>query len=111
MSTMLTAMQEWQDEFFELVDRLEEPVVKVAGEIAESVADYVPQRPAWPFVEQLPTVSELVEFQVAFTTRFVDQQAAFVRSVMKAVQPTLAKVEAMPVAEPKTRKAATPKVA
>ena len=51
-STMLTTVQEWQDEFFDLFDRVDEPVVKVTGDVAETVSEYVPQLPAWPFLAQ-----------------------------------------------------------
>ncbi len=108
MTTMLTTLREWQDDFFDLVDRVEEPVVKFTGEVAESLTDYVPQVPSWPFLSQLPTVSDLVENQIWFATHFVEQQATFARNMVKALQPVLTPLEAKPRRARKARKPAAP---
>lgn len=91
--TIMQTMQEWEDEFVDVVKRLEEPVIRFGGDMAEFVADYTPEQPAWPFVNQLPTVSELVDFQIAFAHRMVDTQAHFAREMVKAWKPVLAKLE------------------
>jgi hypothetical protein len=107
-TTMMTTMQEWEDEFFDLLDRVEEPMVRFGGELAESMADYAPERPAWPFLGQVPTVSELVDFQIALAHRFVDTQATFARGMVQAWQPVLGKLEPKPAP---VRKARAPKAA
>jgi hypothetical protein len=111
MSTLMTTVEDWQEEFFDLVDKVEEPVVRVAGDFAESISDYVPERPAWPFLSQLPTVSEVVENQIMFMTKLVDQQATFARHMVKAFEPVLVRREVKPAPARKPRKAAAPKAA
>ena len=98
-ATMMSTVQEWQDEFFDLVERVQEPFVRLAGDAAESFVD-TPETPAWPSFAQWPTMSEVVENQIAFTTKFIDQQAAFARSMVKALQPVLVRGEAKPGSTP-----------
>ena len=120
MTPMMTTMKQWQDEYFTLVERIEAPVIDLTGRLAESVATYVPARPAR--LAELPTTKELVENQLKFRRRFVDEQAAFVRRLVKAMDPVLVKFEHVPAksapkpaatratpktAKPVTRKAAT----
>ena len=92
MTTAMTTMKELQDKYMTLMTRVEEPVVKYAGKAAESVAEYVPEMPSWSFLDQVPTITEVVEAQLKFRKRVVDEQAAFVRKMMKAMHP-LTRVE------------------
>lgn len=96
MKTAMTTMQKWQDEYLTRMVRVEEPVLKFTGKAMEAVAEYVPERPHWAFLEQVPTMTELVDSQLKFRRRLVDEQAAFVRKLMKAMSP------AKPRPEPKT---------
>jgi hypothetical protein len=93
MDTMMT-LKKWQDEYFTMVKRIEEPVVRFVGEQADTVARFVPERPT--FMAKLPTMTALVDNQLKFRKRFVDEQAMFVRTMMKAMDPMLTKVDAMP---------------
>ena len=93
MGTMMT-LKKWQDEYFTMVKRVEQPMVRFVGERAETVARFVPERPE--FMAKLPTVATLVDNQLKFRKRFVDEQAAFVRSMMKAMHPMMEKLDAMP---------------
>jgi hypothetical protein len=104
--TIMQTMKEWEDEFFDVVTRVEDPLVRFGGDMAEFFAEYTPDRPAWPFLNQLPTVSELVDFQIEFAHRFVDTQASFARSMVKAWQPVLGKLEPTPTPVRKPRTAA-----
>ncbi|MGB8858719.1 MAG: hypothetical protein WCC60_05660 [Ilumatobacteraceae bacterium] len=83
-----------QDEYFTLAKRVEEPLVRYTGEMADSMARFVPERPS--FMAKLPTVSELVDNQLKFRKRFVEEQTMFVRKMMKAMDPMVAKVDAVP---------------
>ncbi len=89
MTTAMTTMKELQDKYLTLMTRVEEPVVKYAGKAAESVAEYVPELPHWSFLDQVPTMTEVVEAQLKFRKRVVDEQAAFVRKMMKAMHPLM----------------------
>ena len=93
MSTVMTSLKQFEDELMKSVERVEKPVLRYLGETAESVAKYVPERPEWAFLEKVPSVKELVEFQLKFTKRVVDHQATFVRKAMKAMDPALVRIE------------------
>ncbi|MEQ1698760.1 MAG: hypothetical protein ABMA25_01560 [Ilumatobacteraceae bacterium] len=93
MDTM-TTLTKWQDDYFTMVKKVEQPMLKFVGERAETVARYLPERPA--FMASMPKMTTMVDNQLRFRKRFVDEQAAFVRSMMKAMQPMLMKVDAMP---------------
>jgi len=105
MTTMMTTMKTWQDEYLNLMVRLEDPVVKFTGMAADSVAKYVPERPQWAFLDEVPPVTEFVDSQLKFRRRVVDEQAAFVRKMMKAMHPALVRLDPKPVAP----KASAPK--
>jgi hypothetical protein len=111
MTTVMTTVERWQDEFIDIVDRIETPVVKWAGEVAESMVDYVPERPDWAVLERVPTMTEVVDNQLAFTSRFVDMQVDFVRKMMKAMGPALKKMEPPKVTPRKVATKAAPKTA
>lgn len=103
---VMSTIQDWQEELFELIDRVEEPVVRFVGDIAESLVDYTPERPSWPFLAQLPTLTELIDNQASFYEKLIEQQAAFAHHLVKAAHPVLGKLEAKPApARKSTRKA------
>lgn len=97
MSAMMTTMKRWQDEYFKFMKRVEEPVIRFTEDASEQVAEYVPERPEWKLMAELPTVSEFVESQLKFRRRVVDEQAAFVRKMMKAMHPALMKIDHKPM--------------
>jgi hypothetical protein len=84
METMQT-LEKWQDEFLTMMKKVETPVVRFTGERAETMARVLPDRPA--FMTHLPSMTELVDNQLKFRRRLVDEQAAFVRRMLKAMQP------------------------
>lgn len=93
MSTAMITMKKWQDEYLKFMTRVEQPVVKFTGKAAESMAEYVPERPHWAFLDKVHTMTEFVDNQLRFRKRMVDEQVAFVRKMMKAMHPTLVKLE------------------
>jgi hypothetical protein len=101
MTTVMTTMKKWQDQYLTTMARVEEPVVKYTSKAVEAIADYVPERPEWAFLDQVPTMTEFVDSQLKFRRRVVDEQAAFVRKVMKAMDPLMR-------AEPKAHVAKRP---
>lgn len=103
MTTTMTTMKKWQDEYLTRVTKVEEPVLTLAEKAGQAIAEYVPERPQWAFLDKVPTVSEIVESQLTFRRRVVDHQAAFVRKLMKAMTP--AKPAAKHVAKAPVRKA------
>jgi len=108
MTTAITTIKKWQDAYMTRIARIEEPAVRYTAKASEAVADYIPERPHWAFLDEVPTVTEFVDSQLKFRRRVVDEQAAFVRKLLKAMQPALSKLE--PKAAPKqsaTRRAST----
>ena len=95
MTTVMTTTKKWQDQYLTMMARAEEPIVRYAGKAAGAVATYVPERPQWAFLDQVPTMTELVESQLKFRRRVVDEQAAFVRKFMKAISPATSRHEPM----------------
>ena len=93
MTTVMTTLKKWQDQYLTVMARVEEPVVEFTGRTVEAVAEYVPERPQWSFLDEVPTMSEIVDSQLKFRRRMVDEQAAFVRKLMKAMNPALVKLE------------------
>jgi hypothetical protein len=106
MSKVMTSMKKMQDDVLHLVDRVEEPIVKYTGEAAERVAPYIPERPEWAFMEEVPAVTEVMDSQLRFTKRFVDRQIVFARNVMKAMEPALKKLDHKPAKATAAGKAA-----
>ena len=106
--TMMTTMKEWQDDYFDFVKKVEEPMLKFADERAETVAKYVPERPA--FMGEMPKTVDFVEMQLKFRKRFVDEQIAFTRKMIKAMHPVFVKLDTKPKAEPKAKAAPKAKV-
>lgn len=93
MSTM-TTLSRWEDEVFTFTKKVETPVVRYTGEMADNVAKYVPTRPS--FMAKMPTMGEMVEHGLKLRKRMVDEQALFVRKMMKAMDPVFAKFETAP---------------
>jgi hypothetical protein len=94
----MTTIKTLQDGYLKLLNRAEGPVVRLTARASESLAEYVPDRPRWAMCEHAPTITELVDSQLQFRRRVVDEQAAFVHKMMKAMQPTLTKFDAKPTA-------------
>jgi len=111
MTTTMTTMKKWQDEYLKRVARVEEPVLEFTGKAAQAVAEYVPERPHWAFLERVPTMTEFVESQLTFRRRVVDEQAAFIRKMMKAMTPAKAKHQPKEAAKPAAKAAAAHRAA
>lgn len=94
MTTAMTTLKKMQDEYFTLIKRAEEPLVRFTGDMADSMARFVPERPE--FMAKLPTVAELVDNQLKFRKRLVDEQTMLVRKLMKAMDPMITKVDTLP---------------
>jgi hypothetical protein len=106
--TAMTTLKTWQDSYLRLMIRVEEPVVELTARASEAIAEYVPERPDWTILEDAPTITEFVDNQLKFRRRIVDEQAAFVHKLMKAMRPALARLETKPapqaVVKPATKR-------
>jgi hypothetical protein len=104
----MTTIKTWQDSYLKLVGRAEEPVVEFTARASKAIADYVPERPDWAFLDAAPTITELVDNQLKFRRRVVDEQAAFVHKLMKAMRRALTRLEttSAPMAAPTVKPSA-----
>lgn len=93
-----------QDELFSGMKRFEQPVVRMTERFAPRFAEIVPERPG--MMAPMPKVAWMVDRGLAFRKRMVDEQAKFVRSMMKALHPVMVKLDH--VAETEPVKAPTP---
>jgi hypothetical protein len=93
MPTAMTTIKKWQDDYVKLMPRVEDPIVRFTGKAAEAIADFIPERPNWAFLDEVPTLTEFVDSQLKFRRRVVDEQAVFVRKMMKAMHPALMRLE------------------
>lgn len=91
MDTMLT-LKQWQDQYFTFAKKVQEPVVHFTGRMADTVARFVQPRPA--FMAEMPKSHDVVDNGLKFRKRLVDEQAQFVRQMMKAMEPVTMKLEA-----------------
>jgi hypothetical protein len=91
MTTMMTTMKDWQDRYLDLMKKVETPMVRFTGEMADAVARFVPERPR--FMSPLPTTTEMVDNGLKFRKRWVDEQMHFVRSMMHAMEPVTMRLD------------------
>jgi len=94
MTKMMERVEEFEDRYLDRMKKAEEPVVRFAGDMSERMARFVPERPA--FMAEMPKMVDFVESQLKFRKRFVDEQLRFARKMMKAMNPVMVKVDAVP---------------
>jgi len=90
-TTVMTTMKDWQDRYLDLMKKVEEPMVRFTGEMADAVARFVPERPR--FMSPLPMTTEVVDNGLKFGKRMVDEQMHFVRSMMHAMEPVTMRLD------------------
>ncbi|MBK9178652.1 MAG: hypothetical protein IPM45_03575 [Acidimicrobiales bacterium] len=106
MTPLMQSMVNMEEELLDLLDRVEEPIVSVVGTVAEAVADYIPERPAWPFLSELPTLTQLVDNGSSFAHKLVTHETEYAKALVKAMHPVLVKIEAKPARKRAPRKPA-----
>ena len=97
-----------EEDVLDMVTRVQEPIVTTVASLAETLADYVPERPAWPFLRTLPKLGDIVDTQVDFAHRVVTNQGEFARAMVKSLAPLLDRLEK--VEKPSFVKRYTPNV-
>ena len=108
MTTMMENVERFEDQSFDRAKQLEKPVLRFAGDMSERMARFVPERPS--FMADMPKMGDVVESQLKFGKRFVDEQVRFTRKMMKAIDPLMVKIDYVPETPvrkvPKTTKTA-----
>ena len=94
MTTMLDTVERFENQAFDQVKHAEEPMLRFAHETSDAVARFVPTRPS--FMADMPKMTEVVESQLKFRKRVVDEQLRFARKMMKAMDPLVKKLDAEP---------------
>jgi len=100
--------ENWQDQWFTMMKRIEQPVVSTTTRMATRLADVMSERPA--FMASMPRVKpamhDLVDAGLKFRERLVDEQARFARSMMNALDPMVGKLDVVHPSNPSDRAAA-----
>ena len=94
MTTMMKNVEKFEDQSFDRAKQLEKPVLRFTGDMSERMARFVPERPS--FMADMPKMGDVVESQLKFGKRFVDEQVRFTRRVMKAMDPLMVKIDHVP---------------
>ncbi len=94
MTTMMDTLEKLEDRAFDQVKQAEEPMLRFARESSDAIARLVPPRPS--FMADMPKMAEVVESQLKFQKRLVDEQMRFTRKLMKAMDPLVMKIDAEP---------------
>lgn len=94
MTTLMTTVEKWEDRYLDQLKQVEEPVLQFAGRASERLARFVPERPA--FMADLPMLGDVVESQLKFRKRLVDEQLRFTRKLLKAMDPVVVRLDATP---------------
>lgn len=107
MTTMIATVEKFEDRAFDRVKQAEEPMLRFTRETSDAVARLVPPRPA--FMADMPKMAEVVESQLKFQKRLVDEQVRFARKMVKAMDPLFTKLDAEPTKVTKEREPAAKK--
>ena len=87
MTVVLDKITEVQSTVVDTISSVKEPVVKGVSTVVDFVIDRLPEIPAFPYAEQIPTPVELVNNQYKFAKSLVDTNKEIALAVAKAVSP------------------------
>ncbi len=88
MPSVIETITSVEDRVVDTLKSVQEPVVGAVSKVAEYAGGLLPDdRPDLPFVDQLPTLTELVESQYAFARRLLEVNHQFAKALVSAVAP------------------------
>lgn len=102
MSTATEQLIKVQDQILETIASIQKPVVEAVKKLADRAESVVPEVPAVPGSDKLPTVNELIANQFVFAEKVLAQQKSFTTELLEAVKPVSDKVE-LAEAKPKAK--------
>lgn len=102
MATATETLVKVQDQILETLASIQKPVLDAVTKLADKAESVVPEVPAVPGTDRLPTVDELIVNQFAFAEKVLTQQKDFTAQLIKAVKPVSNKLASVD-AKPKTR--------
>lgn len=98
-TTTNSTIKQIEDRYFDVAKKIEQPVLQYTGKFADLVAPYVRTRPS--FLESVPSVGDAIDEGLKFRNRVVAEQTAFVRNLIKALEPVAVSYNGKTVAAPK----------
>jgi hypothetical protein len=87
MTAVLDTVSDVQERVINAIGSTKAPVTKAVSTVVDYVIAYVPQVPAVPFAEQLPTPKDIIDNQAKFATKLVSTNKSVALAVAKAAQP------------------------
>ncbi len=105
MDTILDPITELQDKVIETIEGLKKPVSSAVADVVEFVVDRVPEVPALPYAQKLPTPVELIDNQAKFAARVVSSTKSVAKGAAKAAAPLTDQLLDRPAPAPKAAKA------
>lgn len=107
MTVVLDKLTDVQANVVDTLASVKEPVVKGVTTVVDFVVDRLPEIPAIPFAEQIPTPAELVNNQYKFAKSIIDTNKELALAVAKAVAPLTDPALDRKPAKPAAKKATT----
>jgi hypothetical protein len=87
MNTILEPVTDVQDRIVHLISSTKKPVADAVSTVVDFVLDRVPEVPALPYAEMLPTPLELIDNQAKFASKVVSTSKAVATGAAKAATP------------------------
>jgi hypothetical protein len=87
MDTLLDPVTELQDKVVEGVKRTKQPVADAVAAVVDLVLERVPEVPALPYAEVIPTPLEIIDNQAKFATKVVNATKSVAVAAAKAAAP------------------------
>jgi hypothetical protein len=106
MATATETLIKVQDQILETLASIQKPLVDAVTKLADKAESVVPEVPAVPGADRLPTVDELIVNQFAFAEKVLTQQKDFTAELIKAVKPVSSKLVVETKPKARTTKAA-----
>jgi len=108
MTIVLDKLTDVQNNVVETLSAVKEPVVKGVTTVVDFIIDRLPEIPAIPYAEQIPTPVEVVNNQYKFAKSIIDTNKDLALAVAKAVAPlTDQALDRKAAARPAAKKPAT----
>lgn len=87
MTVVIDRMTEVQDKIISALADTKAPVSNAVSTVVGFVVERVPQVPAVPFAEQIPTPKELIDNQAKFASKLVTTNKSVALAAAKAAAP------------------------
>lgn len=87
MPTILETVTEYEDKALELLTQLQAQVLEVVKKAVDALDDRLPELPEVPYLDQLPTLSQVVDTQFAFSKKLLANNEKFAKNLVKTVKP------------------------